>query len=491
MIFFLKSFEKGSKPFRRPLQYNEINRSTVSNISTVKTFFNLINTDPPEEKILKFLWSDWNCGFLSNRCREFLYKFRNNILGLNSRVCKFVVTVQAECTFCCLNKEPFPIIAESFIHLFFNCHVSDKYKKKVESALFPEIVNNTDIVRREFWFLGKMPGPRNYNPFISAMVNVVNHLVWEMKLRKELQPLSVFYEDVKFAAYKLLKCKYLREAKQSDIFLCAGTHSILPEMAGNAADDSVALNTSRDSDGASGTDDERLERRMRRAVLDPTYIDGSFSDDEPSRVLRSGSRRKEVEQGPTAMETEAATPAVEADTGGSGGSVAGGEVVTAASPAENSMEKPTEKPSEKPVITLPVNSIVKKVEINFLKAGTPVNPSGAGPSTDTLPNPSGGNGGPSKPHGGGTLNGHSEEENGAYRAVKALGRSCMYNHRLGVVGGSGGPEIAGSLAGSFSDGDKGGRIGLCHVQSVLGKKQNMSLSFDPCVSELQKRSGEG
>jgi hypothetical protein len=218
MIFFLKSFEKGSKPFRRILQYNEINRSTVSNISTVKTFFTLINTDPSEEKILKFLWSDWNCGFLSNRCREFLYKFRNNILGLNSRVCKFVVTAQAECTFCCLNKEPFPIIAESFIHLFFNCHVSDKYRKKVESALFPEIVNNTDIVRKEFWFLGKMPGPRNYNPFISAMVNVVNHLLWEMKLRKDLQPLSVFYEDVKFAAYKLLKYKYLREAKQSDIF---------------------------------------------------------------------------------------------------------------------------------------------------------------------------------------------------------------------------------------------------------------------------------
>jgi hypothetical protein len=117
-----------------------------------------------------------------------------------------------------MNKEPFPINTESFVHLFFSCHVSDKYWKKIKDCLFPEIVNGTDIIRREFWFLGKMPGARNYNPFISALVNIVNHLLWEMKLRKELQPLSIFFEDEKFAAYKILKCKYIREAKQNDIF---------------------------------------------------------------------------------------------------------------------------------------------------------------------------------------------------------------------------------------------------------------------------------
>jgi hypothetical protein len=230
-------------------------------------------------------------------------------------------------------------------------------------------------------------------------------------------------------------------------------------MAATTADDSAVLNTSRDSDSGSVTDDERLERRMRRAVLDPTYIDGSFSDDEPNRVLRSSSRRKVVEQGPTAMETEAATPAVETDVGGSGSSVAGGDVVIAANPAENSFEKPSEKPSEKPIIPVPVNSIVKKIEINFLKAGAPVNPSGAGPSTDTPPNPSGGGGGSSKPNGGGSLCGHSDEENGAYKAVKALRRSCMYNHRLGVGGTGGGPEIAGTLTGSFSEGTRVGELG--------------------------------
>jgi hypothetical protein len=172
----------------------------------------LTDIDTPEERFLKFLWSDWNNGYFPNRCREFLFKFRNNTLGLNSRVCKFVNTVRAECTFCEINKEPLPINSESFVHLFLNCHVADRYRIKIESILFLEILNNNEVIRRNFWFIGKMPGERSFHPFISALVNVVNHLFWEMKLRKELQPVSVFFEDVKYAVHKLLKVKYLREA---------------------------------------------------------------------------------------------------------------------------------------------------------------------------------------------------------------------------------------------------------------------------------------
>ncbi len=64
-------------------------------------------------------------------------------------------------------------------------------------------------------------------------------------------------------------------------------------MAGSIADDSVALNTSRDSGEESRTDDERLEQRMRRAVLDPAILDRSFSDEESDRVLRSSRRQKD------------------------------------------------------------------------------------------------------------------------------------------------------------------------------------------------------
>ncbi len=74
------------------------------------------------------------------------------------------------------------------------------------------------------------------------------------------------------------------------------------------ADDSAVLNTSRDSDSESRTDDERLERRMWRAVLDPAYLDGNFSDDESRRVLRSSTRSEEVVNEPAAMETRSSRP---------------------------------------------------------------------------------------------------------------------------------------------------------------------------------------
>jgi hypothetical protein len=219
--FFMKSFEKGSKPFRRILQNAEIEKVRLSNVNTVKTFFSLIDSNIPEEGILKILLGDWNSGFYSNRCREFLYKFRNNTLGLNARVCKFVNTVDAECTFCCLANEPRPVNSETFSHLFFLCPTSDKYRKAAEEKFFPEIFNAGSDVRRSFWFTGKVPEIREYNPFVSATVNVLNHAIWELKLKKELVPVSIFIEDFIYTASKLTGNKYLRESKaKSNLLVC-------------------------------------------------------------------------------------------------------------------------------------------------------------------------------------------------------------------------------------------------------------------------------
>jgi hypothetical protein len=118
-------------------------------------------------------------------------------------------------------------------------------------------------------------------------------------------------------------------------FSCAGTRSTLPEMASTAADDNAVLNTSRDSDSGSVTDDERLERRMRRAVLDPAYLDGNFSEDETHRVLRSSRRDKEIAKEPVAMETEAVPSTQEADSGM-------GESVASVLATENTSEKPSD-----------------------------------------------------------------------------------------------------------------------------------------------------
>jgi hypothetical protein len=136
-------------------------------------------------------------------------------------VCKFVNTVDAECTFCCLAKEPRPVNSETFSHLFFHCPTSDKYRKAAEEKFFPEIFNAGSDVRRSFWFTGKVPEIREYNPFVSATVNVLNHAIWELKLKKELVPVSIFIEDFIYTASKLTGNKYLRESKaKSNLLVC-------------------------------------------------------------------------------------------------------------------------------------------------------------------------------------------------------------------------------------------------------------------------------
>jgi hypothetical protein len=117
--FFLRSFEKGSKPFRKILSFRSKKSLKISTLNTVKTFTDLVGTGTPNNDVLHACWGEWQKSFYGNRCREFLYKFRNNILGTNHRVSHFVNNYPAECRICVVNKEPFPIQAETFTHVFF------------------------------------------------------------------------------------------------------------------------------------------------------------------------------------------------------------------------------------------------------------------------------------------------------------------------------------------------------------------------------------
>jgi hypothetical protein len=150
--FFIKSFNRGSKPFRTILRHAENSKLKIENLNTVTTFFSLIGIPRSDESVLKNCWGMWNANYYGNVCREFIYKFYNNILGLNSRVCKFVPGHDAECTICKVSGESRPVQQESFVHLFYECVHTDKYRDAMCSALFPEIINLADMEKRAFWF---------------------------------------------------------------------------------------------------------------------------------------------------------------------------------------------------------------------------------------------------------------------------------------------------------------------------------------------------
>ncbi len=224
--FFVKSFERGSKPFRRILCHNNLKKLNIVTMNTVEKFFEITLATKPDKDIIHACWGEWQKTFYGNRMREFLYKFRNNILGTNQRVSKFIVGHSAECNLCVVGKEPLPIPAESFSHIFFECPHSSRYRDAVENNFFPEVRNTTEQAKRNFWFTGILPGIRKNNIFISSIVAVVNYNIWNMKLKKELSPVGVFIEDTLCMINRILKLSVkVREVKQNTNFhVCVQAH---------------------------------------------------------------------------------------------------------------------------------------------------------------------------------------------------------------------------------------------------------------------------
>jgi hypothetical protein len=121
--------------------------------------------------------------------------------------------------------------------------------------------------------------------------------------------------------------------------------------------------------------------------------------------------------------------------------------------------------------------LVKSVEIKFVKAQSTANPSGAaGCSSETGQNPSGCPAGtstnPSHVEG---LHGQTDIVNGAYKAVFATRQSCRVNPSLDGEGGVVHEKIS---VGTFANSNDNRPI-LCHYRSLMDRKQNISLSFDP------------
>jgi hypothetical protein len=120
------------------------------------------------------------------------------------------------------STEPRPIPSESFIHVFFYCPHSSKYRDIVEKKLFPELGNGGELVRKKFWLTAILPGMAKNNSFLSAIVSLTNFFIWESKLRKECTPVGTMYENVLEGIKKALKMSSLLRTEKDKInfFVC-------------------------------------------------------------------------------------------------------------------------------------------------------------------------------------------------------------------------------------------------------------------------------
>jgi hypothetical protein len=116
---FLTRFKKGSRPFRKMFELDKNMAVKVRNETRTKTFFRLIGVPVPTTEVCCSLNSEWSIVQYPMKLREFIFKFRNNLLGLNTRVSHFNGNVDRLCTFC-KNSNVIPVPEETFVHLFFN-----------------------------------------------------------------------------------------------------------------------------------------------------------------------------------------------------------------------------------------------------------------------------------------------------------------------------------------------------------------------------------
>jgi hypothetical protein len=86
-------------------------------------FCEINHVNVPDTSVIPHFLSSWNVSFLDNNLREFIYKFRNNLIKTNDRLSHILSNVDQTCFLCkCL-----PISLkhhETFNHLFRTCPVT-------------------------------------------------------------------------------------------------------------------------------------------------------------------------------------------------------------------------------------------------------------------------------------------------------------------------------------------------------------------------------
>jgi hypothetical protein len=152
---------------------------------TTRTFLNLTGLAFPNLKNYGLCTSLWNRNGLSNRFKTFLFRFYNNILGLNTRLSHFVPNISRKCTFCEITSGD-QSGDESFMHIFFDCqHVRNWHSQFVRKYL-PDLINPDLPSLKKMWFFGILPGTEEVEFFPSISILCFQFCIWEAKLGKKI-----------------------------------------------------------------------------------------------------------------------------------------------------------------------------------------------------------------------------------------------------------------------------------------------------------------
>jgi len=192
------------------------------------TFHTLTTTVLPNKNILGNRISMWTRSRLNNRVRTFIFKFYNNLLGLNTRLSHFVINQSRNCAFCTGTQDPVP--DETFLHLFFDCPATRQWHDSflAKYIILPADVNR--VQRLQLMFFGILPNTTKENLFLAFSIILFQFCIWEEKLRKKKPSFHTLENIYLDSLYSLLQCnkKILLSSELINIPLCRTVGAINP-----------------------------------------------------------------------------------------------------------------------------------------------------------------------------------------------------------------------------------------------------------------------
>ncbi len=213
---FICGFKKGSRNFRKIITSTE-KKDNVVDCRAMQTYGRTVGVRILDSKRASSIVSNWNKSFLPSNIRVFIFKYYNNMLGLNSRVAHFNQEVNAGCTFCTVRKV-LPAEKETMVHLFYYCPSVQcliiEFGTKYLRNMVPDI---------EMFFTSQVTDFETKNNCLNIILDIFRYVVWQFKLQKiyptpfkfwpefEYQLTTVTGSSPKFVS-ELIDCNFFQTA---------------------------------------------------------------------------------------------------------------------------------------------------------------------------------------------------------------------------------------------------------------------------------------
>jgi hypothetical protein len=200
--------KKPGKKIKSTLTNYRKKNSKIEEAQSTVTFLRasgLTFTDPVSYGIRISLWGIRG---VPNRAKTFLFKYFNNILGINTRLSHFVANRNRGCTFCELNNPgamvrdpdpaPVPLLVpvpdKSFEHLFYGCLTTREWHSKILECHFPPNFIGSEEVRKRYLMMGFHKDHKKNILLILAPL-LMQYCIWEARLKKKIPSFYSLNQD--------------------------------------------------------------------------------------------------------------------------------------------------------------------------------------------------------------------------------------------------------------------------------------------------------